>query len=81
MSNAPTIDSPYLTAAEAAQYLRYPSTHWFRISAKKFGIPCLRRGRRVFYTKRQLDDFMAVAADATKPTRPSKRTRGRKKAA
>lgn len=81
MSNAPTIDSPYLTAAEAAQYLRFPSTHWFRISAKKFGIPCIRRGRRVFYTKQLLDEFMSVASEATNPTRPSTRRRGRKKAA
>ena len=78
MSNAPVIDSPYLTAAEAAQYLRYPSTHWFRISAKKFGIPCIRRGRRIFYTKRQLDEFMSVASEATKPTRPSRRLRGKR---
>lgn len=81
MSHALTIDSPYLTADEAAAYLRYPSTHWFRISAKKFGIPCIRRGRRIFYTRQQLDEFMAVASDATNPTKPSRRRRGPSKKA
>ena len=81
MSNAPVIESPYLTADEAAQYLRFPSTHWFRVSAKKYGIPAIRRGRRLFYTKQMLDEFMAVANDATKPTRPSRRVRGKSKAA
>lgn len=75
MSNA-NLDSPYLTAPEAALYLRFPSTHWFRVSAKKFGIPCIRRGRRMFFTKQQLDEFMSVATEATKaPRRGGRRKR------
>ena len=63
------IDTPYLTADEAAQYLRFPTTRWFRVAVKKYGIPCLRRGRRMFFSKTQLDEFMAVADDATNPKR------------
>lgn len=76
MSNAPITDnfgSPYLTADEAARYLRYPSTHWFRVSAKKYGIPTIRRGRRVFFTREALDQFMAIADEATNPTRGRRR--------
>lgn len=61
------IDSPYLTPDEAARYLRYPSAHWFRVCVKRFGIPHIRRGRRMFFTKQQLDEFMAVASEATQP--------------
>jgi excisionase family DNA binding protein len=68
MAQAQT-DSPYLTAVEAAEYLRYSSATWFRRSVKKYGIPCLRRGRRMFFTKADLDQFMAVADEATNGTR------------
>lgn len=75
MSSA-TLDSPYLTASEAAIYLRFPSTHWFRVSVKKFGIPAIRRGRRMFFTKEQLDEFMRVASEATStPRRGGRRKR------
>lgn len=72
MSAKTEIESPYLTAEEAAVYLRFPSTHWFRVAAKRYGIPTLRRGRRVFFTKQSLDEFMAVADEATHP-RPRRR--------
>lgn len=74
--NAP-IESPYLTAEEAAQYLRFPTTHWFRVAAKRYGIPTLRRGRRVFFKKSDLDAFMDVADEATNPRarRVSKRAK------
>lgn len=78
MSNATTEDnfgSPYLTADEAAKYLRFPSTHWFRVSAKKYGIPTIRRGRRVFFTRQALDEFMSVASEATNPRAGRKRGR------
>jgi excisionase family DNA binding protein len=74
----PAIESPYLTMEEAAEYLRYPSTRWFRVQVKKLGIPYLRRGRRKFFTKTQLDEFMHVANDATGPSR---RTRGKNRKA
>lgn len=75
MSNAPTIESPYLTADEAASYLRYPSRHWFLIQVKKYGIPKIRRGRRLFFTKQALDEFMSVAEAATAPSRGGTRKR------
>lgn len=83
MSNTPTaspIESPYLTADEAAQYLRFPTTHWFRVSAKKFGVPVIRRGRRLFYTKRILDEFMATLEESSRP-KASTRKRGKNRAA
>ena len=71
-TSAPNIESPYLTAEEAATYLRFPSTHWFRVAAKRYGIPTLRRGRRVFFKKADLDQFMSVADEATNP-KPGRR--------
>jgi excisionase family DNA binding protein len=72
MSHAPQIDSPYLTADEAAEYLRFPSTRWFRDSVRRYGIPSLRRGRRIFFTKADLDRFMAATRndDPRPPTLP-----------
>jgi excisionase family DNA binding protein len=77
MAQAPqaTVETPYLTADEAAAYLRYPSTRWFRRSVKRYGIPCVRRGRRIFFTKEGLDQFMAVADEATNGSRKSSRRR------
>lgn len=71
MSTAP-IDTPYLTAAEAAAYLRYPSTHWFLVSVRKLGIPCIQRGRRRFFTREQLDQFMSSANEASIPRKAKK---------
>ena len=81
MSTSATIESPYLTATEAADYLRYSSPHAFRVDVKRKGIPCIRRGRRMFFTKSQLDSFMAVANEATHPTRTRRggRTSSRKR--
>jgi len=76
---APSLESPYLTSDEAATYLRFPSTHWFRVSAKKFGIPFIRRGRRLFYTKQILDRFMGVLEEQSRP-QASTRVRGKAKA-
>jgi hypothetical protein len=69
----PPIESPYLTADEAAEYLRYPSAHWFRIQVKRLGIPHIRRGGRMFFTKAQLDEFMGVVSEATKRPRGPKK--------
>ena len=74
MSTSTPIESPYLTADEAAAYLRFPSTHWFRVAARRYGIPTLRRGRRVFFKKNDLDEFMGVASEAT-----TRGKRGRRK--
>ena len=70
------VDSPYLTADEAAAYLRFPTTLWFRKAVKRYGIPCKRRGTRMFFTKADLDSFMSVADEATNGTR-KRRTRKR----
>lgn len=75
MSNSPAIESPYLTANEAAAYLRYPNPHAFRVDVKRKGIPCIRRGRRMFFTRVQLDEFMTVATEATHPRRGGRRKR------
>jgi len=59
----------YLTAEEAARYLKYPTVHAFRCAVKREGIPHIRRGRRLFFTHAQLDDFMAVLAAQSRPKR------------
>jgi excisionase family DNA binding protein len=76
MSTTPTIpESPYLTAEEAAEYLRFSSLPWFRRAVRIYGIPCLRRGRRLFFTQTDLDQFMAVVTDATSGQRKLRRKR------
>lgn len=60
-SNTLDVESPYLTADEAGRYLRFSSTRWFRRFVKAHRVPCLRRGRRMFFTKADLDGFMALA--------------------
>lgn len=67
------IETPYLTADEAAVYLRFPTTRAFRLAVKRYGIPCLRRGARMFFTKQGLDGFMEVADEATNGQRRSRR--------
>lgn len=62
---ATDLESPYLTVDEAAAYLRFPTAHALRQATKKYGIPVIRRGRRLLYTRSQLDRFMAVATEAT----------------
>ncbi|WP_410959643.1 hypothetical protein, partial [Salmonella sp. SAL4432] len=47
-SSPPTPSSPYLTPEEAARYLRYSTVHALRQATKTMGIPCIRRGRRIF---------------------------------
>jgi hypothetical protein len=69
--------SPYLTADEAAAYLRFPTTHALRVAVRKFGIPHIRRGRKLFFTEKELNEFMDVASEATNPRRPSRRRRGK----
>jgi hypothetical protein len=63
------LKSPYLLADEAAAYMRYTSAAAFRRAVKNLGIPCLRRGRRMFFTQSDLDQFMSVASEATKSKR------------
>lgn len=73
MTTTTQIESPYLTADEAAAYLRFPSVQWFRIAVRRYGIPKIRRGRRLFFSKQALDEFMATTTDdATKPRRRRK---------
>lgn len=67
------LESPYLTADEAAQYLKFPTTHWFRAAVRRYGIPHLRRGRRMFFTQQQLDEFMGIATEATASVRRRRR--------
>ena len=68
-----TVASPYLTADEAATYLRYGTTTYFLRAVKRYGIPCVKRGRRVLFTKQGLDEFMAVATETTKGARKRRR--------
>lgn len=45
------------------------------MAVRKYGIPRIRRGRRLFFTKQALDEFMNVADEATNPTRTVTRRR------
>lgn len=46
----------YLTAKEAAEYLRHPSTKAFLMWARRHHLPCCREtGRRLLYRRKDLD--------------------------
>jgi excisionase family DNA binding protein len=75
MQSSTPIESPYLTAEEAAAYLNFTSVHWFRQAVRRYGIPFKRRGRRLFFTKAELDQFMDVADEATNPRKRRKSDR------
>src|SRR5690349_3020849 len=56
---AAKIDTPYLTTAEAAEYLRYKSPAAIRtLKMKGFIRPVGRRGGTDVYTRTELDRFM-----------------------
>lgn len=51
--------SPYLTAPEAARYLRYASVRALYKAVVALGIPCCRRGGKTFlFDRRELDDWL-----------------------
>lgn len=58
---ATAIDSPYLTPAEAAQYLRYASVGALYKAIPKAGIPVRRRGRSLLFHRDDLDRWLAGA--------------------
>ncbi len=49
--------SPWLTAAEAAEYLRCPLSRVRKLTMTR-ELPCHRDGRRVLYDAAELDDFI-----------------------
>jgi excisionase family DNA binding protein len=53
--------SPYLTADEAAVYLRFPSVQALRNAIPRVGIPVVRRGRTLLFHRGQLDRWLAGA--------------------
>jgi excisionase family DNA binding protein len=58
--------SPYLTLAEAADYLRYPKGQIYKLTAAR-AIPHMKHGNRILFHRAQLD---AWASDFTvTPTR------------
>jgi len=61
-----TPPSPYLTADEAAKYLKVFHTGAALWQAtKRYGIPHIRLGKHILYVATQLDEFMSVATEAT----------------
>lgn len=53
-------DSPYLTAPEAAAYLRYASVRALYKAVAELHIPCRRRGGKTFlFRKDELDRWLA----------------------
>ena len=67
------VDSPWMTVDETFPYMRFPSAHALRQAVKRYGIPHIRRGVRLFFVKSEIDQFMKIATDATKPTRRRRR--------
>lgn len=55
--------SPYIYSEEAAKYLRFGSPQLFREWVWKYGVPHVKRGRRMLFTKETLDKFMAEQAE------------------
>jgi excisionase family DNA binding protein len=49
--------SPWMTAAEAADYLRCPVSRVRKLTMTR-ELPCHRDGRRVLYSTHELDDFI-----------------------
>ena len=48
----------YLTAAEAATYLRFPSTRAFYDFCHRHSVPVLRRGRLLLVDRQELDAWL-----------------------
>lgn len=69
LPNAPVDFSrqTYVTVAEAAVYLRFPSTAAFRMWEHRHPLPKCRTGRRVLFYRKDLD--AAVAPEYLKPVR------------
>ena len=55
-------NSPYIFTEEAAKYLRFGSVQLFREWVWRYGVPHRKRGRRMLFTKSELDAFMAEQA-------------------
>lgn len=56
------MDSPYLTADEAAQYLRFGSTRALYKAIRTEGVPCVRRGNKtLLFHREHLDRWLAGA--------------------
>ena len=52
---------PYLTADEAAVYLRFPSRQAFYDAIRRVGIPVVRRRRALPFNRGRLDRWLAGA--------------------
>lgn len=65
------IESPYLTMAEASEYLKFPTPNAFRMAVDRYGIPHMRIGAKRLFQKSHLDAYLKLH-DGTR------RKRGRK---
>lgn len=59
LASEPATPSPYLTASEAAAYLRYASVASFYKAIATSGIPVRRRGRSLLFHRAELDRWLA----------------------
>jgi excisionase family DNA binding protein len=59
LASEPAIDSPYLTAREASQYLRYASVAAFYQAITANRIPVRHRGRSLLFHRDDLDQWLA----------------------
>lgn len=56
------VDSPYLRADEAAEYLRFASVYALYKAVGPQQIPCRRRGRTLLFHRAELDRWLAGAS-------------------
>lgn len=59
LASEPAIESPYLTAREAALYLRFASVEAFYKAIKTANIPTRHRGRSLLFHRAELDRWLA----------------------
>jgi excisionase family DNA binding protein len=66
------IESPYLTADEAAAYTRYASRHSFLQWVRRQGVRSFKRGKTLLFRREDLDAALAqpeaITADVTVPS-------------
>lgn len=62
LASEPRIESPYLTAKEASEYLRFASVTALYSAVKKAGIPHVTRGRTLLFHKERLDRWLETGS-------------------
>jgi len=59
--------SPWLTVAEAADYLRWPKQRLYKLTAARDGIPHRRHGNRILFRWDELDEWLDGHREGPRP--------------